>query len=936
MLRNCKFSAVSAAVFAVVAMSAQAQTAPTQGVQQLERVEVTGSNIKRLAAETASPVTVLGRSEIKQTGANTVRQVLDNLTSATTNELTDNGNSSSFAAGATGASLRGLGKGATLVLLNGRRIAYYALADGAKDTFVNVDSIPADAIERVEVLKDGASAIYGSDAMAGVINIITRKDYEGVGVSVNYQTSMQPALQKQATASVVAGFGNLAKDRFNVLLNAEFYQRDGYTIADVKSSFPAWHKQFVNPAFADPSLASYPGNLIKGKLVNGAFVQASGNPRVPVAGCPASQLNSAGACTTDINGLNQTFDPAKRTNLFASGRFLVSEQIEAFAEASYSKTETDYLALPFGMNAPATPYRWFDGNAKKVQIVNKPLLASNNPANTTGGVAGLEYRFMDDMSMWATPADASQYRVQAGLKGTFGNWDWETVVGRMGADAEKNGVGAHRTDFVNAVSSGEYKIGGSNSSDLLQRMFRKHGMNGSNSTNFVDAKVSGEMFNLPAGAVMGAFGVEHRQENVKIKSTDNLLNAEIIGNGSVWIEGDRKLNAAFAEVEAPVLKGLIANAAVRYDKASGFDGHLSPKLGVRWELLPQKLMLRGTVSEGFRAPNIPETLGKVGVTGFYNSMVDPKRCDTATQISNILKKGNANDVQDAAAAKNSGCLVSIPAMISSNPNLQPELSRSATVGFVFDPSKNLSIALDYYRIERRNEISARDPDYVLAREGQPGYTDMISRAPVSGTDLARAARANELDPTANISWAAGDLTTLLLQYENFGKTETSGIDLDVKARVGNAEFGNLTLGWAATYALTYREWDIEANAYRPNRIGLRNNPRLRSIFSASWSKNDWTAGLRFNYTSATQLNDSEADESIWSNAACQARVKPGALPCYIDSYLRTDLNMSYRGFKNLTLGLNIGNLMGNAAPVNLRDGFVLRPRTIKVGAEYRF
>ncbi|WP_197046943.1 TonB-dependent siderophore receptor [Paucibacter sp. KBW04] len=921
-MRNCKFSAVSAAVFAVVAMSAQAQTAPAQ---QLERVEVTGSNIKRLAAETASPVTVVGRTEIKQSGANTVRQVLDTITSTSTNELTDNGNSSSFAAGATGASLRGLGKGATLVLLNGRRVAYYALADGAKETFVNVDSIPADAIERVEVLKDGASAVYGSDAMAGVINIITRKDYQGVGISANYQTGIEPSLQKQMTASVVGGFGNLTKDRFNVLLNAEFYKREGYTLADALSSYHPYYKQIVSPALGDPSLISYPGNLFKG------------NTRTkPVAGCPASQLNAAGACTTNINDLNQIYDPAKRVNLFASGRFLVSDSVEAFAEASYSKTETEYLGLPFGLSAPGTQYKWFDGNSKKVQLVNKPLIAANNPANSLGVPAGLEYRFMDDLGMWAAPAEATQYRVQAGLKGTFGNWDWETVIGRLGADGEKNGVGAHRTDFINAVSSGEYKIAGSNSADLLNRMFRKHSLNGSNSTNFIDAKVSGELFSLPAGPVMGAFGVEHREENVKIKSSENLLNAEIIGNGSVWIEGDRKLDAAFAEVEAPLFKGFTANAAVRYDKATGFEGHMSPKLGLRYEVLPQMLMLRGTLSEGFRAPNIPETLGKVGLTGFFNNTVDPKRCETATQIRDILKKGNANDVQDATAAFNSGCLVSVPAMISANPNVKPELSRSATVGFVFDPVKNLSIAVDYYKIERRDEISYRDPAYVLDREGDAGYKDLIARVPVSGTDQARADRANQLDPTANVSWKAGELVTLLLQYENFGKTESSGIDVDIKGQVGNAEFGTLRMGLSATYALTAREWDIEANSYRPNRVGLRNTPRLRSIFSLAWAKNDWTTGLRFNYTSATKLNDSEADESSWSEAACQARLKPGAYPCFVESYVRTDLNVSYRGFKGLTLSLNVGNLLNNPAPINLRDTYSIRPRTVKVGAEYRF
>lgn len=930
--KKYKFSAISAAVFAVAATSAQAQ-APASA-EKLERVEVTGSNIKRVSAESASPVQVYSRQDIKQTGANTVRQVLDTITATSTSELTDNGNSTSFAAGGSGVSLRGLGKGATLVLLNGRRVAYFALADGAKENFVNVDAIPADVIERLEILKDGASAIYGSDAMAGVINIITRNEYNGVGISASYQSGVKPQLQKQATASVVAGFGDLNKDKFNVLANLELYKRDGYSLADVLPSFAPWHKQIVNPALGDPSLVSYPGNLIKGRLVNGAFTQASGNARVPMAGC--TTLNAAGACTTDINALNQSYDPAERVNAFASGRLLISSTMEAFAEASYSKTKTEYLALPFGMNAPATPYRWFDGNAKKIQIVPKPVLAANNPANTTGGPAGLEYRFMDPGMNWETPGDASQYRVLVGLKGATAGWDWETTIGRVGADGTKGGIGAHRTDFINAVSSGEYKVGGSNSTELLNKMFRRTELNGENHQNFIDAKVSGELFQLPAGTAMGAFGVEHRAESVLVKSDQNLLNAEIIGNGSVWVEGSRKLSAAFAEIEAPLAKGLQANAAARFDKASGFGSRVSPKLGLTYLVNPS-LKLRGTVAGGFRAPNIPEVLGKVGLTGFYNSMVDPKRCETASKIRDILKKGNANDIADSTAAFNSGCLVSIPAMISANPNAKPELSKSATVGFVFDPTKDLSIAVDYYRIERRNEISARDPDYVLAREGEAGYTELIARAPVSGTDLARAARANELDPSAKISWAAGDLTTLLLQYENFGKTERSGIDLDVKGRVGLGDLGMLSLGLTATYALTAKEWDIDAGEYRPNRVGLRNEPRVRAILSAAWSNGPWGAGLRFNYTSARALNNDETDAASWSESACRARLNPsGEYPCFQERDLRTDFSLRYSGFKNLNLGLNVLNVFDEAAPISLRDGFSLRPRAIKVTMDYKF
>ena len=916
----------------LVCLSAHAQA--QQDPVQLMRVEVTGSNIKRLAAETASPVQVISRTEVKQTGANTVRQVLDTITATNTNELRDDGSSTSFAAGATGVGMRGLGKGATLVLLNGRRIANFGLADGAKETFVNIDSIPADVIDRVEILKDGASAIYGSDAMAGVINIITRRDYSGVGLSANYQQGMSPSTGKQVTAGIVAGKGDMARDRYNVLANLELYKREGYVVADVLPYYPSWHKQFVNPAFGDPSLVSYPGNLIKGvRNAKGEFVATA--PRAANQACPASQLNSAKACTMNLNDINPMSDPSERANLYTAGRLAINENLEAFAEVSLSHTKTKYRDLPYGINNPGTPFRWFDGNAKVIQTVNKPVLAADNPANHTGGLAGLEYRFADNPDMWAAPATADQYRVMAGFRGTYGNWDWETAFGQVGADAKKYNRGAHRTHFINAIESGEYKVGGQNSQELLDRMFVDTEMKGENRTRFIDAKVSGEVAKLPAGALQMALGVDLRDEHVKIKSSDNVMAAQAIQRGSVWVEGDRKLTATFVELEGPIIKGMTANAALRYDKATGFEGRLSPKLGLRWELSPQ-LLLRGTYAGGFRAPNIPETLGKVGLTGFFNGTVDPRRCDTATAIKKILETGNANDKQDAVTVNNTGCNVSVPAMISANPNLKPELSTSKTFGFVFEPIRDFSVAVDYFHIERRDEIAYRDPGYVLARENKPEYAALIARQPVTAQDEAWAARANALKPGANLSWPTGQLITLLLQYENFGKTESSGIDLDLKGRFKVADVGTFTIGWQTTYALKSRGWDIDADDWRPNTVGLRNTPRVRSVLTTQWARGDWTAGLRFNYTTRTELNGDETTLGTWGESACQARLKPGSLPCYYGRDLTTHFNMAYTGIKNLRLSMNIGNLFHDEFPVDLRGGYGVRPRTIKVGAEYKF
>ncbi|MGZ5199022.1 MAG: TonB-dependent receptor plug domain-containing protein [Telluria sp.] len=924
-----QIAAAAAAFCAYSAAMAQQDTA--QQEQPLTRVMVTGSHIKRIDAETPSPVITLKREDIKATGANTVRQVLDSVTAFDSGTLTDNGSTNSFAKGASGAGMRGLGKQATLVLVNGRRVSNYAFADGGQTTFVNVDTIPADAVERIDIQLDGASAAYGSDAMAGVINIITRNTYQGLRASGSTEQNENYRYGGQTTAALMGGFGDLERDRYNVFANVEAYKRKAVNQDQVRGYYPAWYKQYVNPSYGDPSLYSFPGNLNEPAGAGHASV------RTAVASCPQSQRNASNLCTQDINGLTQVTDPAERVNLFSQGRLKISDNVQAFAEVSYSHTKTTYLATPYAI-AAGSPITWFDGLKKISQSVAKPKLAVGNPANPYSFPVGIDYRFADFTDMWQSPTTSNQYRVMAGLSGSFSNgWDWETAFGRVGAETEARDRGPDRDVMPGAVASGQYKIGGPNSRDLLNSMFPVTGTDGKSSQDWVDANVSGDLMQLPAGAVHFAVGGEFRREHMYVKSTDNVVQAQIVGRGSLWIDGQRNLSALYGEVIAPITKKLEATGQLRMDKADGFDSHLSPQLGLKYAAT-STLMLRSTYGTGFRTPNIPETLGKVGLTGFFNSTLDPRRCDTAIAIRDILKKGTAADVSDASTAYNSGCLTSVPAMISANTGLKPETSRSLTLGAIWEPARNTSLAADYWRIERRNEISYRGPSFVLAREmSDPNYAKLLVRNAVSEQDQRLAARANELSPGANLSWAAGTVQSLLIQYENFGKTETSGIDFDANTRVNFGSYGTLGLGLQNTLLLTYKQWDPDKQTYRPNIIGNYTEPKLTSQFSASWKKGNLTSTLRVRRTSGTSLNYDETDYTTWNAAGCAARIKPtGDLPCWLRPDVRTDLNFLYTGFKNLRLTLNIRNALLEAAPINLRSGSGLRPRSFKVGAEYEF
>jgi iron complex outermembrane receptor protein len=488
-----------------------------------------------------------------------------------------------------------------------------------------------------------------------------------------------------------------------------------------------------------------------------------------------------------------------------------------------------------------------------------------------------------------------------------------------------------------AVSSGQYVIGGPNPRSLLEQMFPVIGTDGDTHQDWVDGKVQGELAQLPGGPLAVAIGGEFRRESQYVKSTENVVQAQIVGRGSLWIDGQRNLSAVYADVVAPITKQLEAEVQVRMDKADGFAGHMSPQLQLKYKVDPS-LMLRGTVGTGFRTPNIPETLGKVGLTGFFNSTLDPRRCDTAIAIRDILKKGTAADQSDATTAYNSGCLTSVPAMISSNTALKPETSRSLTLGGVWEPVKNTSFTADYWRIERRNEISYRPPSFVLARElTDPSYAQLMMRNDISQQDLRLAARANELSPGANIAWAAGTIQSLLLNYENFGKTEVSGIDFSAATRVNFGSAGTLGLGMTNTLNLSYKLWDPTKLVYRPNFVGNYGSPKLVSDFTASWKKGNLTSTLRVHRFSGTSLNYYETDYATWNAAGCAARIKPtGDLPCWLRPDVRTDLSFLYTGFKNLRLTMTIRNALLQAAPIDLRSGSGLRPRSFKVGAEYEF
>lgn len=388
-----------------------------------QRVEVTSSRLgSGNLVDGATPVEVFTQADVRKTGATTLADFLADLSASGGLGFADLAQDGSFAPGASAAGLRGLGAQATLVLLNSRRLPLYPLANFS-EMFVNIDSIPLAAVERIEILKSGGAALYGSEAVAGVINIITRKDLRGVDLRASAQQSLQNGLFKNRTASLSTGLGQLASDGFNLLLHGEIYQRDRVIWRDILAD--------VNPAYAAhaPGLGSfssysYPGNLI-----------GVG----PVPGC-APHMLIGGLCRYDRYQRFDAIPAAERKQLLASGTLDLGGGRQAFVEALWAQTHTRYEHpyQPYG--AQLAPLTWADPSTGQVHDFVYQGLPATHPLNPTGQ-DGLElrYRFADAPNV--DHARANQYRLVTGLRGPWLGLDAEAAVGVMGGTAHLDQVG---------------------------------------------------------------------------------------------------------------------------------------------------------------------------------------------------------------------------------------------------------------------------------------------------------------------------------------------------------------------------------------------------------------------------------------------------------------------------------------------------------------
>ncbi|MBC3808006.1 TonB-dependent receptor [Undibacterium seohonense] len=916
--------ALSVAFTAAVASFAQPTFA--QDTTATQRVEVTGSSIKRTQTESASPIQVIGREELAKSGKATVAEYLQTLTADGAGSL-PTGFGNGFAAGSTAISLRGLGATSTLVLLNGRRMAPFARADDGQKSFTDLSTVPMEAVDRIEVLKDGASSTYGADAIAGVVNIILRRDFEGVILKGNYGISKYSD-QQQAKGSLTVGLGNLNKDGYNFLFNAEAYKSD--EIMNKDRADRAWIGHGDIRPWGYPMTTQFAAGHITtagSPSPTGSLLDPVSKAYVSLPGCSALSTSSPqdpkGGCLWHQDQFRSMQPQIDGANLYARGTWQLNNDLQAYAEMGYSKRDTHFALVP----PTITPTVAFPPNAATPSgVINfgtgagtAIMMAANHPQNPYGVPVRVRYSAFD-IGPSVRNANNEFNRFVVGVKGVAAGWDFDTAYVHSESKLQLAYTNMLNMAVVKA-SLGDstspyfpYYIGAQaskNPASLYSAMVRTATSDSTTQIDIVDIKASRELIELPGGMLGLAVGAEHRQEKLNNPSLSGTSNGSI--NASyVAAKGDTKVSAVFAELAAPILKDLELSAAVRYDKYDRFSS-TTPKFGAKWT--PSKsFALRGTYSEGFRAPGPAESGAESQSTGTATAR-DPIRCPNGTP---------------APGATSTDCAASVAAVKVGDPNLSPEKSKGYTLGMIWEPINNLSMSLDAWQIKRSNEINPLPYNEAAA--------------------LPTAIRAdNNLVINGVVVPNSGTLLISKAPYRNSSYTEIKGLDLDAKYRISMGDYGRTTLGLTWTHIASWLRAESVTTKYQfagthgnCDTSNCAGTPKDKINFATSWDKGDWNVTGTFNYRS--DLKNVAFAGDLCASKFADGKDAPNG--CTLASFTTLDLSARWNYTKNLQIFASITNLTDKIAPLdpltygglsyNPMDASGAIGRYFKVGARYQF
>jgi iron complex outermembrane receptor protein len=914
-----KLSLVVAVLATCGSAYAQQDTSGTSD-QQLDRITVTGSNLRRADTETPSPVQVITLDEIKQSGYTDVSDVLHNLTANGAGTLSQSFGGA-FAAGASGIALRGLTVGATLVLIDGHRMAPNALSDDGERSFVDVSQIPLEAIDRIEVLKDGASSIYGSDAIAGVINVILKKSYVGGEVSAEAGISKyMDGRMRHVTGTY--GWGDLDADGHNAYIALEYREQDPIYV----SNRPYLSQRDFTSQGGNDLTATNPSALNAGLAASTTgYFTTPGNTTTPTSFLPGcnSTLYYANLCPKEANNvLIQT--PTQNINVLASytqnlgSGWQLSMKASLFDEHNSTNQgdfstpgNTPYVSAIFGPGVSPTLYA--PGGTGIITTV--PV---TYPGNTTGGAAYLNAVIP---VLAQSSEDSQNYRFAADLTGTIMGWDVSLSAGYsenlIYTTETVENVAALNAALNNVANP--FRVGNAyylNSASTIASIFPTVQGKATDQLSYVTAEASRDVYQLPGGPLSIGFGLDYRHQDLDAEAPQAISDGLVAGNNAFAV-GTQNVAAVYAEAAAPIFKWLEVDASVRHDSYAGSFSNTDPKVGFKITPIEQ-LTFRGTYSEGFRAPN-PAENGDAGESFLLGQFADPVLCPAAPTTN---ANGTANYNQPGNYPQE--CTKTPIFLQTSNPDLKPEKSHSYTAGFILEPVKGYSVSLDYYNITIENQIVGATSD--------PAYFDNIL---ATGSGAVRGAPVPEEYVEANgtivtATPPVGSVAYYPVGYINDSSTTTSGVDLDARAKLNLwKDWGRLTFDLTETHVFHYVQkfddsgsYDL-AGTHGPSEVsGDTGNPRDRAQFVVTYDRGPLTVTGTTNWTSGYSVVDPSQGQVSCQDAledGYEAYFAGGTAPskyCRVKAYTEFDLYANYKVTKALSVHASILNLFNQNAPLD--------------------
>ncbi|QSX78984.1 TonB-dependent receptor plug domain-containing protein [Agrilutibacter solisilvae] len=900
-------------------LAATAQDAPAPGATTLDTVTVTGSRIKKADLETQVPVQTLTREDIERTGLTSIGEIVQNLTgsgSALNTKFNSSGNfgfspnGDGVGAGSAQVDLRNLGPKRVLVLVDGMRWVNESSASGVSAA-VDLNTIPLALVERIDVLEDGASSIYGSDAIAGVVNIITRRNFEGGQVTLNHGQYSEGDGDING-ADLAWGMNT---DRSNLFLSLSYTEQDEVRASDRdisaipiqggSSRVPGGRFAFVDDAGNVYDLTTNPG------LNNPVYTP--GLPDCDSGVARTDDFHCFDFATDAFNyaPYNLVITPSKRAGVFGQYRFRINDGLGFYAKALFNRRESTNQAAPEPIDL---------GPGAGTTYGSDVFIPANHPFNpfgidlvggNDGNILTIRRRPLEGGPRIFEQQVDTQY-IAAGLEGSFGGdktFFWDVNAAWSKNEADQTNRGSYNSRNI-ALALGDPAVcaatPGCTPLDIfgfgtmtpamlewISPVFRDRSEQ--ELTQFT-ANLSGDIVEMPAGPLSFATGFEYRKYEGAYNPDPQTVRGEYNGVPSLPTAGSYHVNELFVELNVPLMrdsafgKSLDLSLAGRYSDYSTFGGEFTPKYGLRWQVADE-LLFRATYAEGFRAPSIGELFGSQ--SRFDALITDPCLVPPTAppgSVAPIACPGVPVGAQQTDPQ--------ISVLTGGNPALEPERARSFSAGMVFSPgfasgaswSERLDFEVTFYRHNLEGAIQAIDAQTQLnlcAQTNSPQYCTGITRLP-----------SGEIDEFANF-------------LINLGSIKTDGWDADIFWTLPETSFGQFKLSWQNTIVTRY-EARGAAGQLQPQGVGVVVNdsaiPEWTSNAVFGWKMDNWFASWTVRHISDMEEACLAADPAIFCTTPTTNK---------IDAITYNDAQVGYKfnWMKGLEIAVGVNNMFSKDPPV---------------------